>query len=102
MFDFLYEWIQNIAFYMVLVTAVMHMIPNPDYKKYIRFFTGLVLILLIVTPILKIFGTDYHMVDLGDYQEYQKQLEEKMEEIGEIETEEQEDAVQVDEIEIRW
>ena len=40
MFDYIYEWIQNIAFYLVLVTAVLHAVPNKDYKKYIRFFTG--------------------------------------------------------------
>lgn len=40
MFDYIYEWIQNIAFYLVLVTAVLHAVPNKDYKKYIRFFYG--------------------------------------------------------------
>ena len=39
MFEYLYGWMQNIAFYMVMVTAVMHIIPNSDYKRYIRFFT---------------------------------------------------------------
>ena len=57
MFDYLYEWIQNIAFYLVLVTAVLHAVPDKGYQKYIRFFTGLVLILMIVTPVLRLFGT---------------------------------------------
>ena len=58
MFDYLYEWIQNIAFYLVLVTAVLHAVPNKAYKKYVRFFTGLVLILMIITPVLRLFGTE--------------------------------------------
>ena len=40
MFEYLYEWMQNIAFYMIMVTFIMHVIPNSDYKRYIRFFGG--------------------------------------------------------------
>ncbi len=51
MFDKVYLWIQNIAFYMVMVTAVMHMIPNAEYRRYIRFFTGMVLVVMLVAQI---------------------------------------------------
>ena len=40
MLEYIYEWMENIAFYMVLVTAVMHLLPDSDYQKYVRFFTG--------------------------------------------------------------
>lgn len=78
MLDYIYEWMQNIAFYLVLVTAVVQMMPDSDYKKYIRFFTGLVLILLILTPVLKIFSMDDWITDIYKSEEYQKQIE-KME-----------------------
>ncbi|WP_461810207.1 stage III sporulation protein AF [Faecalimonas sp.] len=58
MFAFLYEWIRNVAFYLVIITAVIQILPNDTYKKYIHFFTGLVLILLLMTPILKILGME--------------------------------------------
>lgn len=32
----------------------MHAIPGKDYGKYIRFFSGLILILLMATPILNL------------------------------------------------
>ena len=32
----------------------MHAIPGKDYGKYIRFFSGLILILLLATPILNL------------------------------------------------
>lgn len=71
MLKFIYEWIENIAFYMVIMVAVMQMIPGNAYKKYIKFFAGLILILMLAGPILNIFG-------MSNYQneEYQKQLEE--------------------------
>ena len=39
---------------------------NSDYQKYIRFFTGLVLVILLATPILKIFGMEKDLVNLYD------------------------------------
>lgn len=76
MFEFLYEWIRNIAFYMVLVTAVVQVLPNHTYKKYIRFFTGIILILLLLTPILKILNMEESFQTLFDDAPYQKKIEE--------------------------
>lgn len=71
MLDYIYEWMENIAFYMVIVVAAMQMVSGESYKKYIRFFAGMILILMLTGPILKIFG-------MSEFQntEYQKELEE--------------------------
>ena len=71
MLDYIYEWMENISFYMVIVVAAMQMVAGESYKKYIRFFAGMILILMLTGPILKIFG-------MSDFQntEYQKELEE--------------------------
>lgn len=76
MFEFLYEWIRNIAFYMVLVNAVVQMLPNHTYKKYIRFFTGMILVLLLITPILKILHMENFSQTMFDDAAYRKQIEE--------------------------
>ena len=69
MLEYIYEWIENIAFYMVIVVAVLQMVPGESYKKYIRFFVGMILILMLTGPVLKIFG-------MSDFQnaEYLKKL----------------------------
>lgn len=71
MLEYIYQWIENIAFYLVIVVAIMQMIPGETYKKYIKFFAGMILIMMLTGPILNIFG-------MSDYRdnEYQKQLEE--------------------------
>ncbi|MGF0034095.1 stage III sporulation protein AF [Bariatricus sp. SGI.154] len=79
MFEYLYGWMQNIAFYMVMVTAVMHIIPNSDYKRYIRFFTGLVLVVMLTAPFLKILGMGDTWQGLYANARYQEQVQ-KMEE----------------------
>lgn len=76
MFQYLYEWAQNLAFYMVLVTVVLHAVPDSGYRKYIRFFTGMVLILMIVSPIFRIFGMDSQIVNFYKSREYEAKLKE--------------------------
>ena len=50
----LYAWIKNLAVFYLLFTMVLHLVPAGKYEKYVRFFMGLLLILiLIVTAILK-------------------------------------------------
>ena len=56
MFGNLYEWLKDISYYLILVTSVLYVLPSNSYRKYIRFFTGLVLILLLLNPILSLFG----------------------------------------------
>ena len=76
MFQYLYEWTQNLAFYIVLITVVLHAVPDSGYKKYIRFFTGMVLILMMVTPIFRIFGKDSQIMNFYKSREYETKLRE--------------------------
>lgn len=74
MLAFIYEWMENIAFYLVILVAVMQMIPQNSYQKYIRFFAGMILILMLAGPILKLFGmTEYQN---SEYQNAIKEIEE--------------------------
>lgn len=80
MFSYLYEWVRNIAYYMILVTVAVQVIPKSGYKKYIRFFTGLLLILLMCEPILKIAGMENSFAELyqnASYEQELKEIEEK-------------------------
>lgn len=88
MFEYLYEWLQNLAFYMILVTAVMHVIPNGGYEKYIRFFCGLILVILLATPLISLFGAGAHFQKIYENAEYgrvQREMEEAAEYIGNLE-----------------
>ena len=76
MFAYLYEWIRNVAFYLVLVTALLHVLPRSGYQKYIRFFTGLVLILLVLAPVLKLFQMEEELRDAYRDESWLEQLEE--------------------------
>ncbi len=73
---YLYEWIENIAVYMVVITVAMQMVPNNSYKKYIRFFTGLILIIMMSGPILKILGMEHDLQEFYKSAEYEQKVKE--------------------------
>ena len=52
------DWLRNLIGYLLAVSVMMQMIPNPGYEKYVRLFTGFLLILLVLNPILKIGAAD--------------------------------------------
>lgn len=76
MLEQLYGWIQNIAAYLILVSAVMQAVPGKEYKKYIQFFSGLVLILLLFTPVLKLTGMETTFTELYHNREYEREKQE--------------------------
>lgn len=98
----LYEWLQNLAFYLVLVTAILHIIPETGYKKYIQFFTSLVLIIMLVSPILQILGTEVTLADFYQESEFEIEVEQKLEEWQKEQVKEKENdsEIKVEEIQI--
>lgn len=80
MFEYLYEWLQNISYYLILVTAVTYVLPSNSYRKYIRLFTGLVLILMLLTPVFNLFGEKTYIYEYH----YEEDLPIFIEDLGEL------------------
>ena len=76
MLEYVYQWIQNLAVYLILVTAVMQVIPGKEYRKYVQFFAGMVLILLLLTPVMKLTGAEKGFYELYHSREYELQKRE--------------------------
>lgn len=90
MFAYFYEWIRNIAFYMILTTVLLEALPACTYQKYIRFFTGLILVLLLMTPIWNLFGMARPLDSVFDSRAYEREverMEESMERMRKVEEE---------------
>ena len=49
--DQLFEWIRNITYYLIFITVAENLLPNKKYEKYLKFFAGMVLILLVLKPV---------------------------------------------------
>ena len=45
-----YSWIRNITCYVIFVMVVVNLLPNKKYEQYLKFFFGMVFLLLIIQP----------------------------------------------------
>lgn len=66
--EWMYQWIRNLAFFFVFLSALMNFLPGCEEKKYIRYFMGMLLILLLAKPIL----------EFGDWGDLGKMLEQQV------------------------
>ena len=57
--DFLKEWVTNIILFILLATVIDMLLPNSSLQKYTKMVTGLLLIAIILTPILKLISKDF-------------------------------------------
>ena len=64
----IYQWMKNLAFFHVLTTAVLHILPDKRYEQYIRLFMGLILALMICTPVFALVGKSTEL--LNGFQKY--------------------------------
>ena len=74
--DTVYNWVKNLAFFAILSTAVLQMIPDQGFQKYVRFFTGLLMVSMLILPIFKVTGKENIFTDIYKSREYREQLEE--------------------------
>ena len=52
--EWLARWVRNLAFYFIFLSVLMNVIPQGEERKYIRFFMGLLLMVMLITPMLSI------------------------------------------------
>jgi stage III sporulation protein AF len=56
--SFLTEWITNIIVFVLLATVIDMLLPSSSMQKYVKIVTGLLLITIILTPLLKLLTAD--------------------------------------------
>ncbi|MEL3974094.1 stage III sporulation protein AF [Rossellomorea oryzaecorticis] len=59
---FLTEWITNIIVFVLLATVIDMLLPSSNMQKYVKIVTGLLLITIILTPLLKLMTADVDAV----------------------------------------
>ncbi|MCF6137857.1 stage III sporulation protein AF [Pseudalkalibacillus berkeleyi] len=56
--SFLYEWITNIILIILLATILELILPSSGFQKYVKVVIGLLLIIAILNPLIKLFSVD--------------------------------------------
>lgn len=53
---FLRDWVRGIICYLCFVQIIEQILPDGNYRKYVRFFCGLLLLVLVVSPFTDMTG----------------------------------------------
>ena len=56
--DYLLDIIKKIACFYVFASFIINLINDEHYKKYINMFTGLIMIILVMKPVINMFSSD--------------------------------------------
>lgn len=59
----IYEWVRNIVVFLILNTIIMNLLGNSNYKKYVSIVSGMILLLIVISPFL-------NLLKLGDILDY--------------------------------
>lgn len=80
-----YAWIRNIVVFMMINTIIMNLLGNKSYKKYVSIASGMILVLIVVSPLVKILklqeNLDYFLeshnftLDVSDFKNELNQME---------------------------
>ena len=90
MFEYVYEWLENLSGYMLLMAVVTQILPDGEYRKYIRFYCGMVLIIMLITPLFQLFGIREEFEQTyaeSEYKRIMRELEEASEQVVDYENE---------------
>lgn len=52
----IYDWAKNLIFGLCLMELFGHLVRKEDYRRYIRFFGGIIILIMVVSPVLGLFS----------------------------------------------
>ena len=56
--ELIYTWVKNIVCFYIFMAIITHLLPKESYRKYVRFFSGMLLTILVMSPVLSVFGKE--------------------------------------------
>ena len=75
------EWLRKISCFLILMTVFLELTASESDRKYIRLFSGAVMILLVLSPAIRMFGgsgADPAAELSGQYQRVETEMEERI------------------------
>ena len=73
------EWIKSFVGCLLMISVAMQMLPNSKYEQYVKLFTGLLMLVLLIQPVLKIGSMDSYLEGkIEEAMEAQERLEEEI------------------------
>lgn len=83
------EWIRSVLIIYFLMMVLLYFAAGESYKKFIRFFMGLVLALTVLTPLLRLTRSSSFLTGAISYGSYRQQQQMAQLDSGRMEEQEQ-------------
>lgn len=83
--DYILSWIKNIVYFFIFTTIIYNVLPNGSYKKYIKLFVGIVMIIFIMYPLGKMANLDEKFTNFYSGQLRSQNLDEIKAQVGIVE-----------------
>ena len=93
--EILKEAVKNLLVYMLLITVVLNLVKASNLKKYIELFTGLVLILILFTPLARLFSMESSLKEALEKNQFFMESNDSAEFIYEAETNTKEELLRI-------
>ena len=58
MVSVIYGWVKNLVCFYIFLTVILRLLPQSHYQKYVRFFSGMLLMILVFSPVLSLLGKE--------------------------------------------
>lgn len=69
------NWVKEFLILYLLLTILMHLTAADQYKKYLRFFSGIILVLMLLSPVMRLLGNDGRLETLISGEIFWEQLD---------------------------
>lgn len=73
------QWMKSMVGYLLIVSVTMQLLPHKKYEQYVKLFTGFLMLILLLQPLLKIGSADVFLEkQISAFMQEQERLEEKI------------------------
>lgn len=69
------NWMKEFLILYLILTILMHLAAAEEYKKYLRFLSGMILLLVLVSPMLRLFGEDSRLKIMQSYEDFWEKMD---------------------------
>lgn len=69
------NWMKEFLIIYFILTILMHLSAADQYKKYLKFFSGMILLLILIKPVLRLTGNSGRLEALISYEAFWEQLD---------------------------
>ena len=73
--DRIWDWIRTLLYFGLFLTILMQLLPHGKYKKYVRFFAGMIFLILVLGPVFELFSDGDILKSAVEKLEYQQEQE---------------------------